>query len=77
MMPLTNLRVLLYLTLTLYECDPLDSFEISIFDEVDAFYTFGHDATMDDAYKDELAIVLMLSIKLLLFHPHLIALLSF
>src|SRR3954465_10744441 len=43
---------------TLYECyDPMDSFEISLFDEVDAFYTFSHDATMDDAYKDELAIV--------------------
>ena len=46
------------LTLTVYECyDPMDSFELSLFDEVDAFYTFGHDATMDDAYKDELAIV--------------------
>src|SRR3954470_6732487 len=47
------------LTLTLYdECyDPMDSFEISLFDEVDAFYTFGHDATMDDAYEDELPIV--------------------
>src|SRR3954471_9542975 len=42
-----------FLTLTLYECyDPMDSFEISLFDEVDAFYTFGHDVTMDDAYKD-------------------------
>src|SRR3954464_14781033 len=46
------------LTLTLYECyDPMDSFEIYLFDEVDAFYTCGHDSTMDDAYKDELAIV--------------------
>src|SRR3954467_8708843 len=47
------------LTLTLYdECyDPMDSFEMSLFDEVDAFYTYGLDATMDDAYKDELAIV--------------------
>src|ERR1043165_6751648 len=47
------------LTLTLYdECyDPMDSFEISLFEEVDAFYTFGLDGTMDDAYKDELAIV--------------------
>src|SRR4051812_8950460 len=45
-------------TPTLYECyDPMDSFEISLFDEVDAFYTFGHDVTMDDAYEDELAIV--------------------
>src|ERR1041385_8201297 len=33
------------------------SFEISLFDEVDAFYICGHDATMDDAYEDELAIV--------------------
>src|SRR4051812_866382 len=46
------------LNLTLYECyDPMDSFELSLFEEVDAFYTFGHDATMDDAYEDELAIV--------------------
>ena len=46
------------LTLTLYECyDPMDSFEISLFDEFDAFYTCGHDATMDNAYGDELAIV--------------------
>src|SRR3954466_7863183 len=35
----------------------MDSFEISLFDEVDAFYTCGHDATMNDAYGDELAIV--------------------
>src|SRR3954467_9549988 len=46
------------LTLTLYECyDPMDSFEISLFDEVDAFYTCGHDAIMNDAYGDELSIV--------------------
>src|SRR3954470_19178292 len=61
------------LTLTLYDCPPclpkedecyidecydlMNSFEISRFDEVDAFYTSGHDATMDDAYRDELAIV--------------------
>src|SRR3954463_10922292 len=61
------------LTLTLYDCppllleedefyidecyDPMDSFEISLFDEVDAFYTCGHDATMDDAYRDELVVV--------------------
>src|SRR3954467_11683030 len=46
------------LNLTLYECyDPMNSFEISLFDEVDAFYTNGLDATMDDAYKDELSIV--------------------
>src|SRR3954471_19777556 len=46
------------LTLTLYECyDPMDSFEISFFDEVDAFYTCGHDAIKNDAYGDELAIV--------------------
>src|SRR4051812_15298906 len=46
------------LTLTLYECyDPMDSFQISVFDEVDAFYTYSRDATMDDAYGDELAIV--------------------
>src|SRR3954463_8850086 len=40
------------------ECyDPMDSFEISLFDEANGSYTFGHDATMDDAYGDELAIV--------------------
>src|SRR3954464_12193511 len=43
---------------TLYECyDPMDSLEISLFDEVIAFYTCGHDAIMNDAYRDELAIV--------------------
>src|SRR3954468_14485193 len=35
----------------------MDSFEISLFNEVDAFYNCGHDATMDDAYGDELYIV--------------------
>src|SRR3954470_13708949 len=46
------------LNLTLYECyDPMDSFEISLIDEVDAFYTCDHDAIMNDAYGDELAIV--------------------
>src|ERR1041385_9201455 len=46
------------LTLTLYGYyDPMDSFEISLFDEVDAFYAYGRDATMFDAYGDELAIV--------------------
>src|SRR4051812_38433071 len=35
----------------------MDSFEISLFDEVDAFYICGHDAIMNDAYGDELAIV--------------------
>src|SRR4051812_24089329 len=46
------------LTLTLYECyDPMDSFEISLFNEVHAFYAYGRDATMDDTYGDELAIV--------------------
>src|SRR3954462_13349721 len=46
------------LTLTLYECyDPMDSFEISLFDEFNAFYAYGRDATMDDAYGYELAIV--------------------
>src|SRR4051812_17636383 len=38
------------LNLTLYEYyDPMDSFQISLFDEVDAFYTCGHDAIMNDA----------------------------
>ena len=37
--------------------DPLDSFELSIFDEIDACYACGHDANMNYAYGDELAIV--------------------
>ncbi len=37
--------------------DPLDSFEISLFDEIDACYACGHDANMNYAYGDELAIV--------------------
>src|SRR5215216_2624352 len=37
--------------------DPLDSFEISLFDEIDACYACVHDANMNDAYGDELAIV--------------------
>src|SRR4051812_46959673 len=35
----------------------MDSFELSLFDEVDAFYAFGQDATIDDAYEVELSIV--------------------
>ena len=37
--------------------DPLDSFELSIFDEIDACYACGHDANMNYDYGDELAIV--------------------
>jgi hypothetical protein len=37
--------------------DPFDSFEISLFDELDACYACGHDANMNYAYEDELAIV--------------------
>src|ERR1044072_4002458 len=58
------------LNLTLYECyDPMDSFEISLFDEVDAFYTFGLDATMDDAYKDKLSIVLYVKHEIVAIAP--------
>ena len=58
------------LTLTLYECyDPMDSFEISLFDEVDAFSTYGLDATVDDAYKEELAIVSYVKHKIFLVAP--------
>jgi hypothetical protein len=35
--------------------DPLDSFEISVFDEIDACYACGHDANMNYAYGDELS----------------------
>ena len=38
-------------------CDPVDSFEISLFDELDACYACGQDANMNNAYGDELAIV--------------------
>ena len=37
--------------------DPLNSFEISLFDELDACYACGQDANMNYAYGDELAIV--------------------
>ena len=37
--------------------DPVDSFEIPLFDELDAFYACGQDANMNYAYGDELAIV--------------------
>ena len=36
---------------------PLDSFEISQFDELDACYDYGQDANLNYAYGDELAIV--------------------
>ena len=37
--------------------DPIDSFEISLFDELDACYACGQDANMNYAYGDGLAIV--------------------
>ena len=37
--------------------DPLDSFEISLFDELDACCACGQDANMNYAYGDELSIV--------------------
>ena len=37
--------------------DPFDSFEISLFDELDACYACGQDAKMNYAYGDGLAIV--------------------
>src|ERR1044071_7896305 len=58
------------LTPSLYECyDPMDSFKISLFDEVDAFYTCGHDAIMNDAYGDELAIVSHVKRKIVAIAP--------
>ena len=38
--------------------DPVDSLEISLFD--DACYACGQDANMNDAYGDELAIILLI-----------------
>ena len=65
------------LNLTLFECyDPMHSFEISL-DEVDAFYTCGHDAIMNNAYGDKLAIVPHVKHEIFAIAPHLIALLSF
>ena len=55
--------------------DPVDSLEISLFD--DACYACGHDANMNHAYGDELAVVPLLNMKLLLLHPRMIVLLSF
>ena len=61
------------LTLTLYDCppclpkedecyidcyDPIESFEISLFDEIDACYTCGHDAPMNETCKDDFATVI-------------------
>ena len=47
----------------------MDSFDISLFDEVDAFYTCGHDAIMNDAYKDELDIVTYLKHEIFAIAP--------
>ena len=62
------------LTLTLYDCPlclakedecyidecygPMDFFEISFFDEIDACYTCGHDAPMNETCKDDFATVI-------------------
>src|SRR5664279_482493 len=54
---------------TLFDCPPclpkedecydlMDSFEISLFDEPDAYYTYGHDAPMNDTHGDDFAIVI-------------------
>ena len=51
--------------------DSIDLIEMSL-DEHDACYSYGHDANINYAYGGELAIVLMLNMKLLLLHPHLI-----
>ena len=75
------------MTLNLYDCppclpkedecyidecyDPMDSFETSLFDEVDTFYTCGEDATMDDAYGDELAIVPHVKMEIVAIAPRL------
>ena len=37
--------------------DSEDSLDTSLSEDLDTFFVVGHDATMDDAYKDELAIV--------------------
>jgi hypothetical protein len=42
---------------SLDNCDSVDSIEISPLDECDACYSYGHDANINDAYRDELAIV--------------------
>ena len=35
----------------------MDSFELSLFDEIDACYACGHDANINYAYGDELVVV--------------------
>ena len=57
--------------------DSKDSLDTNLFDEPNTCFVDGHDATMDDADEDELDIFLMLSMKFLPLHPHLIVLLSF
>src|SRR4051812_30084901 len=57
--------------------DSEDSLDTSLSEDLDTCFVDGHDANMDYACKDELAIVLMLSMKFLILHPNLISLLSF
>src|SRR3989337_1743224 len=68
---ITRAHLLMIVTLKLIHClsflpkdechdnfyDPVDLFEISLFDELDACYACGQDANMNCAYGDELAIV--------------------
>ena len=46
--------------------DSVDSIKISPVDECDACYSYGHDANINDAYRDEFAIVPYVKMKLLL-----------
>src|SRR6266566_3854449 len=49
--------------------DPIDSIEISPLDECDACYSYGHDANINDACRDELAIVLYVKNEIIAIAP--------
>ena len=55
----------------------MDSFEISLFDEINACDACGHDTNMSDASGDELAIVPYVMKEIVAISPHMIVLLSF
>jgi hypothetical protein len=49
--------------------DSVDLIEISPFDEHDACYSYGHDANINDAYGEELAIVPYVKNKIISIAP--------
>ena len=57
--------------------DLVDSFEIPLFDELDACYACGQDANMNYAYGDELSIVPYVKYEIFAIAPIMIVLFSF